>query len=159
MSTDLIRVAVADDSAFVRKLIASYLSPAAGFEVVAEAGDGIQAVDAVIRTQPDVLTLDLEMPEMDGLEALRTIMQTRPTPVLAISGVSGQGATRTLQALDVGAVDFVLKFTPGIAIDPAAMAREIAAKVRLASRIQVVRLLDRARQHPGAALKSATPDL
>lgn len=159
MSTDLIRVAVADDSAFVRKLIASYLPPEEGFTVVAEAADGIEAVDAVMRTQPDVMTLDLEMPEMDGLEALRTIMQTRPTPVIAISGVSGQGATRTMQALDVGAVDFVLKFTPGLAIDPAAMAREIAEKVRLAARIQVVRLLERSAEGASVVPKTSTADL
>ncbi len=146
MSANAIRVVVADDSPFIRRLVASYLTPALGFDVVGQAGDGIEAVDAVHRLQPDVLTLDLEMPEMDGLEALRTIMQTRPTPVVAISGVSGKGATRTLQALDVGAVDFVLKFSPGVAVDPQTLANEIVTKVRLAAGIQVVRLLDRTRE-------------
>lgn len=155
MSTGTIRVVVADDSPFIRRLIASYLTPALGFDVVGQAGDGIEAVDAVHRWQPDVLTLDLEMPEMDGLEALRTIMQTRPTPVVAISGVSGKGATRTLQALDVGAVDFILKFSPGVTVDPQTLADEIVTKVRLAAGIQVVRLLDRARDTMAA--KAAAP--
>lgn len=153
MSNDAVRVVVADDSPFIRRLLASYLSPAAGFLVVGEAGDGQEALEAVQRLQPDVVTLDLEMPNMDGLESLKAIMETRPTPVVAISGVSGKGATRTLQALDVGAVDFVLKFSAGIAIDPEALAREITTKVRLAARIQVVRLLERVRgqARPGSA--------
>lgn len=160
MSANTIRVVVADDSPFIRRLVASYLTPALGFDVVGQAGDGIEAVDAVHRLQPDVLTLDLEMPEMDGLEALRTIMQTRPTPVVAISGVSGKGATRTLQALDVGAVDFILKFSPGVVVDPQTLANEIVAKVRLAAGIQVVRLLDRTRDTMAnkAAAAPATED-
>ena len=155
MSRDNIRVVIADDSPFIRRLVASYLTPDAGFTVVGEAGDGIATVDAVHKLQPDVVTLDLEMPEMDGLEALRTIMQTLPTPVVAISGVSGNAATRTLQALDIGAVDFVLKFTPGVAIDPESLAREIVTKTRLAAGIQVVRLLERTREV--AARKTAQP--
>jgi two-component system chemotaxis response regulator CheB len=133
MRADSIRVVVADDSPFIRRLVISYLTPEAGFNVVGEAGNGLEAVDAVGRLRPDVLTLDLEMPEMDGLEALRLIMQSRPTPVVAISGVSGRAATRTLQALDVGAVDFVLKFTPGIEMDAESLAREIVEKTRLAA--------------------------
>lgn len=146
MSREAIRVVVADDSAFIRRLVASYFTPKAGFCVVGEAGNGIEAIDAVRRFQPDVLTLDLEMPEMDGLEALRTIMQAAPMPVVAISGVSGKAATRTLQALDLGAVDFVLKFTPGVTMDPESLAREIVEKTRLAAGIQVVRLLGRPRE-------------
>ena len=141
-----IRVVVADDSPFIRGLVASYLASDAGFAVVGQAANGIDAIDAVHRLQPDVVTLDLEMPEMDGLEALRIIMETHPTPVVAISGVSGKAATRTLQALDVGAVDFVLKFSPGVVVDPETLAREILGKVRLAAGIQVVRLLDRVKE-------------
>ena len=150
-----IRVVVADDSPFIRRLVASYLTADAGFDVVGQAANGIDAIDAVHRLQPDVVTMDLEMPEMDGLEALRIIMQTHPTPVVAISGVSGKAATRTLQALDVGAVDFVLKFSPGVVVDPETLAREILGKVRMAAGIQVVRLLDRARET--VARKSGAP--
>jgi two-component system chemotaxis response regulator CheB len=153
MSRSPIRVVIADDSPFIRRLLGSYFTPEAGFTVVGEAADGLQAIDAVHRLRPDVLTLDLEMPEMDGLEALGEIMRTQPTPVVAISGVSGKAATRTLQALDLGAVDFVLKFSPGVEMDPATLAREIVTKARLSAGIHVVRLLDRARET--AARKAA----
>jgi two-component system chemotaxis response regulator CheB len=153
MNRDAIRVVVADDSPFIRRLVRSYLTPEAGFSVVAEAGNGIEAVEAVQRWQPDVLTLDLEMPEMDGLEALRTIMQTGPIPVVAISGVSGRAATRTLQALDAGAVDFVLKFTPGVAMDPETLAREVVEKTRMAAGIEMVgRQLTKVAVEPTAGL-------
>jgi two-component system, chemotaxis family, protein-glutamate methylesterase/glutaminase len=90
-----------------------------------------------------VVTLDLDMPEMDGLEALSLIMRECPTPVVAISGVSGRAATQTLQALDLGAVDFVLKYSPGVNLHPVQLQREILSKVRAASRIHVVRSLGR----------------
>ncbi len=86
--------------------------------------------------------MDLEMPEMDGLEALRQIMRECPAPVVVISGVSGKAATRTMQALDLGAVDFVLKYAPGASVDPEELRQEIVAKVRAASQIRVIRLLD-----------------
>lgn len=138
-----IRVLVADDSPFVCRLLTSYLHSVPDFEVVGTAHDGRQALERVKSLRPDAVTLDLEMPEVDGLEALSQIMRECPTPVVAISGVSGRAATRTLQALDLGAVDFVLKYTPGANIEPADLRREILAKLRAASRIRVVRSLGR----------------
>jgi two-component system chemotaxis response regulator CheB len=135
------RVLIADDSPFVCRLLTSYLHSAPEFEVVGTAYDGRQALEKVKALRPDALTLDLEMPEMDGLEALAHIMRECPTPVVAVSGVSGRAATRTLQALDLGAVDFVLKYAPGTNIRPEELCREILAKVSAASRIRVVRLL------------------
>jgi two-component system chemotaxis response regulator CheB len=135
------RVLVADDSPFVCRLLTSYLHSAPDLEVVATAHDGREALQKVKVLRPDAVTLDLEMPEMDGLEALAHMMRECPTPVVAVSGVSGRAATRTLQALDLGAVDFVLKYAPGVHIDPAELCREILAKVRAASRIRVVRSL------------------
>ncbi len=142
------RVVVADDSPFVCRLLISYLHSVPEFEVVGTAYDGRQVLERVRTLRPDVVTLDLEMPEMDGLEALAVIMRECPTPVVAISGVSGRAATRTLQALDLGAVDFVLKYTPGASVQPAEQRREILAKVLAASRIRVVRSLGR----PAAAV-------
>jgi two-component system chemotaxis response regulator CheB len=136
-----IRVMIADDSPFVCRLLSSYLSSAADFEVVGTAFNGRNAIDRVRQLRPDAVTMDLEMPEMDGLEALRQIMRECPTPVVVISGVSGKAATRTLQALDLGAVDFVLKYAPGANLDPTELRHEIVAKVRAASRIRVIRLL------------------
>ena len=133
------RVLIADDSPFVCRLLASFLHTAGDFEIAGEAHDGREALQNVLALRPDVVTLDLDMPEMDGLEALSRIMRECPTPVVAISGVSGRAATRTLQALDLGAVDFVLKYSPGASIRPDDLSREILAKVRMASRIRVVR--------------------
>jgi two-component system chemotaxis response regulator CheB len=120
-----IRVLVADDSPFVCRLLTSYLHSAPDFEVVDAAFNGRLALEKVKALGPDALTLDLEMPEMDGLEALARIMRECPTPVVAVSGVSGRAATRTLQALDLGAVDFVLKYAPGANVRPAECAGHV----------------------------------
>jgi two-component system, chemotaxis family, protein-glutamate methylesterase/glutaminase len=135
------RVLIADDSPFVCRLLAGYLRSSPDFEVIGMAHDGRQALDKVKALRPDAVTLDLEMPDVDGLEALALIMRECPTPVVAISGVSGRAATRTLQALDLGAVDFVLKYAPGTNVRPEELCREILAKVRAASKIRVVRSL------------------
>jgi two-component system chemotaxis response regulator CheB len=145
-----IRVIIADDSPFVCRLLSSYFSAASDFEVVATALNGRNAVERVRHLRPDAVTMDLEMPELDGLEALRQIMRECPTPVVVISGASGKSATRTLQALDLGAVDFVLKYAPGTNLDPAELRHEIVAKVRAASRIRVIRLLEGGQSRPFA---------
>lgn len=141
--SEKIRVVVADDSPFVCHLLTTFLQSVAEFQVVATAFNGRQAVERVRALRPNVVTLDLEMPEMDGLEALSHIMRECPTPVVAISGVSGRAATRTLQALDLGAVEFVLKYSPGVNIPPDELRREILSKVLAASRIRVVRSVGR----------------
>lgn len=139
--TKRIRALVADDSPFVCDLITRYLHSAPDFEVIGSGLNGRRAVEIVKELRPDVVTLDLGMPEMDGLQALTRIMREFPTPVVVVTGVSGKAATQTLQALDLGAVDFILKYTPGSNIDPEELRREIVAKVRTASQIRVVRLL------------------
>jgi two-component system chemotaxis response regulator CheB len=134
-------VVIADDSAFVCRLLASYLAAEAGMQVAGTAHEGRKALELVRRHRPDVVTLDLEMPGGDGLTALAEIMLDVPTPVVVISGVSGVAASRTLEALDLGAVDFVLKYSPGSELDPAALRREIVAKVEAAAKIRVIRSL------------------
>ncbi len=134
-----IRVLVADDSRFVCRLLVSFLESSGDLEVVAIALDGREAIDKIKELRPDAVTLDLEMPKMDGLEALAEIMRDCPTPVVAVSGVSGRSAARTLQALDLGAVDFVLKYTPGENTRPEDLCREIVAKVRAASKVRLIR--------------------
>jgi two-component system chemotaxis response regulator CheB len=136
-----VRVVVADDSPFVCRLLTSYLQSSAGFQVVGSALDGAGAVEAVKELHPDVVTLDLEMPGMDGLETLERIMHECPTPVVLVTGVSRRAADVTLRAIDVGAVDFILKYTPGLDMNPEMLRREIIAKVRAASQIRVVRSL------------------
>ena len=144
--TGPIRVVVADDSPFVCRLLTSYLQSSPDFQVVGTALNGSRAVELVKELRPDAVTLDLEMPEMNGLEALEYIMYDCPTPVVLVSGVSRRAAAITLQALDMGAVDFILKYTPGVDTDPEALRQEIMAKVRAASQIKVIRSLRPRRQ-------------
>lgn len=146
--SDRIRVVVADDSPFVCRLLTSYLQASPGIEVVGTALNGARAVQLVEQLRPDVATLDVEMPAMDGLEALERIMVATPTPVVMISGVSGRAADRTLKALEMGAVDFVLKYAPDSVVDPVTLHREIVAKVRSAAGIRVIRSLGRKRGWP-----------
>lgn len=144
------RVVIADDSPFVCRLLASYLR-AAGLEVVATAGNGRSAVALARQHRPDVLTLDLEMPGLDGLAALEILMREAPTPVVVVSGVSGRAASRTLEALEAGAVDFVLKYEPGAGTNPESLRREVVAKVEAAAKIRVIRSLPQksaARERP-----------
>lgn len=140
-----IRVVLADDSPTVRRILRAALPPSSGFDVVGEASDGEETVALVARLRPDVVTLDLEMPRVGGLAALAEIMRSTPTPVLVVSGVSREAAAETFRALELGAIDFVLKYTPGVDVDPASLAREIAAKVTAASRVRVIRSLARSR--------------
>ncbi|MBS1827735.1 MAG: chemotaxis-specific protein-glutamate methyltransferase CheB [Acidobacteria bacterium] len=135
-----IRVLVVDDSPFVCRLVSGYLKAELDMEVIGSAYSGREAIDQTRTLRPDVVTLDLEMPGTGGLAALESIMQECPTPVVALSGVSGGAARQTLQALELGAVDFVLKFTPGVRLSPDKIRRELVAKVRSAAHTRVVRL-------------------
>ena len=136
-----IRVLIADDSPFVCRLLSSYVNSSSDMEVMATASNGRRAVEMVHKLRPSVVTMDLEMPQMDGLEAVGLIMRDCPTPIVAISGVSGRAATMTLQALDLGAVDFILKFTPGVHTQAHILRKEIVGKIRAASKVHVIRSL------------------
>ncbi len=137
--TFMVRAVVADDSPFVCRLLTQYLESDPDIRVVQTAHDGAQAIEATRRLKPDVLTLDLNMPVLNGLEALKRIMTERPTPAVLISGVSRAAAERTRQGFALGAVDFVLKYSPGAATPPEAVRREIVAKVKAAARVKVIR--------------------
>lgn len=105
----MIRVVVADDSAFMRKVLFDLFSKTPGFQVVGQASDGKEAVKLVAKEKPDLLTLDVMMPGMNGLEALEIIMKDCPVPVLMFSSLTKQGADETIKALELGAVDFLCK--------------------------------------------------
>jgi len=134
-----IRVVVADDSPFVCRLLTNYLQSSVDFQVVGTALNGLRALQLVRELKPDVVTLDIEMPVMDGIAALDAIMIEIPTPVIMVSGISREAAVTTLKALDMGAVDFILKYNPDIPVDPEILRRDIVAKVRSASKIKVIR--------------------
>ena len=133
----MIRVAIADDSPFTCKLLASYLEETGDCQVVGIAHDATTTMDLVRETSPDVLTLDLQMPGRDGLELLRDVGTTMPVPVVVISGISRRAAATTLRALELGAVDFVLKYTAGAPVSAASLKREIVTKVKAAAGAQV----------------------
>lgn len=129
----MIRVAVADDSAFTCRLLASYLECAGDCEVVGTAHDAASTLDLLQKVSPDVVTLDLEMPGSNGLDLLRQIVSDSTAAVVVISGVTRRAAATTLRALEMGAVDFVLKYTPGAPVSPASLRREIVSKVKIAA--------------------------
>ena len=134
-------VLIVDDSPIVCRLLRSYLETARDLRVIGQALDGEQALNMVEALNPDVLTLDVEMPGMPGLQVLERVMNSRAKPVIVVSGVSRRAAAVTLRAIDLGAVDFVLKYTPGADTDPTTLQGELVAKVRLASRVKVIRSL------------------
>ena len=105
-----IRVLVVDDSAFFRQQIISLLNSDKQFEVAGEASDGRDAIVKTAKLKPDVITMDYEMPIMDGITAVKEIMKATPTPVLMFSSMTTKGAKITLDALDAGALDFIPKY-------------------------------------------------
>ena len=105
----MIKVVVVDDSAFIRNLLTSLLEKDPEIKVVAVAKDGLDGIEAIRKHDPDVVTLDVEMPRMNGLEALAVIMKELPRPVLMVSSLTSEGAESTLRALELGAADFIAK--------------------------------------------------
>lgn len=136
-----VRVLVIDDSALVRQLMTELLSGDPGIEVVGAAADPFIAREKIKQLAPDVLTLDVEMPRMDGLTFLQNLMRLRPIPVVMVSTLTERGAQVTLDALALGAVDFVAKPRLDIARGLAGYAQELRDKVRHAAQARVCALL------------------
>jgi two-component system, chemotaxis family, protein-glutamate methylesterase/glutaminase len=127
-----IRVLIVDDSALVRQTLTKILEADAAIEVVGTAADPFAARDKIKKLNPDVLTLDIEMPRMDGVTFLRNLMRLRPMPVVMVSSLTEKGAEITLEALEVGAVDFVSKPKIDLAHSLEDYAAEIIGKVKSA---------------------------
>ncbi len=142
-----IRVLVADDSAFMRKVLLGILDADGGFEIVGEACDGREAVEKNARLKPQVITMDINMPHMDGLQATEIIMSTEPRPIVIVSSESRDGAEATLRALELGAIDFVSKPTSAVDLDMSSVREELVRKLRTAAKVRVVRNL--LRKAPG----------
>lgn len=130
MSKKPIRVAVVDDSAFMRIALRQMLGRIEGVAIVAEGRNGMEAVEIAGREAPDLMTLDVLMPGMNGLAALERIMEEHPCPVIMISTETLDGAEVTMRALDLGAVDFIAKSSDLAKLDMAAIERDLEAKVR-----------------------------
>lgn len=137
--TTPIRVLIVDDSAVMRQYLSGLLAADPEIEVVGTAADPHIARERIKALNPDVVTLDVEMPHMDGLTFLHKIMTLRPTPVVMVSTLTQAGAETTLQALEIGAVDFVAKPTTDLAQAREALAAELQTKVKTAARTRVRR--------------------
>ena len=131
-----LKVLVVDDSALMRKTIRGILTDAGGFEVVT-ARTGLDALDEISRSEPDVVTLDVNMPEMDGLSCLAEIMKTRPRPVVMVSSLTDQGAMATLEALALGAVDYVTKPGGTVSLNFDEVADDLVVKLRRATSARI----------------------
>jgi len=127
---NLTRVLVVDDSAFMRKAITLMLESDPQIKVIGSARDGEEAIEKVKLLKPDLVTLDVEMPRMDGLAALRQIMKDNPTPVMMISSITTEGAEATLEALDLGAVDFIPKQMSFVSLDIVKIKDELLGKIK-----------------------------
>jgi two-component system chemotaxis response regulator CheB len=135
-----IRVIVVDDSALVRSLLAEIINRQADMECIGTANDPLIAREMIRELNPDVITLDVEMPRMDGIDFLGRLMRLRPMPVLMISTLTERGAEVTLKALELGAVDFVAKPRVGLSSGLNELAGQIVDKIRVASVAHVRRL-------------------
>jgi two-component system chemotaxis response regulator CheB len=132
-----IRVLVVDDSALMRRMISDILNSDKGIEVMTTARDGEDAIKKVTELKPDVVTLDVEMPRLDGLHALGYIMSEIPTPVVMVSAYTQKGAEATFRALEYGAVDFVPKPSGPVSRDIRTVGDELIAKVKVAARVDL----------------------
>ena len=129
----MIKVLIVDDSALIRGLLKEVLEQAQDIQVVGAAEDPYQARDLIKRLNPDVLTLDIEMPKMDGLSFLKNLMRLRPMPVVMISTLTQKGSPITLEALEIGAVDFIAKPTINVTENLQRYAHLLHQKVRTAA--------------------------
>lgn len=146
-----LRVVVADDSLVAREMLAEILQSDPGIEVVGMAVNGLEAVDMVARLRPDLVTMDIHMPKMDGLEATERIMAYTPTPILVVSSsVHGSGVGRAFDALAVGALEVIKKPEPKDWADLERIGHEIIRTVKILARVKVITHISgrRGRQHP-----------
>lgn len=137
MSSNKIKVLIIDDSALVRKMLSEIITSAPDMDVVGTASDPLIARNKIKLLNPDVLTLDVEMPKMDGLTFLKNLMRLRPMPVVMISTLTEKGAEVTFEALEVGAVDFIAKPKFDFSHDIHNYTREILQKIRTAAKAKI----------------------
>src|SRR3954454_24202320 len=134
-----VRVLIVDDSAFMRKVLQSIIATDPQLEIVGEARDGREAITMNESLRPDVISMDIMMPHVDGLQATEQIMANHPRPIIIVSSEAKEGADATLRALELGAIDFVPKPSSGIDLDMNSIRDEICRKLKMASRVRVVR--------------------
>ena len=152
------RVVVVDDSALVRSLLTEIINRQPDMQCVGAAADPLVAREMIRELDPDVITLDIEMPRMDGLDFLAKLMRLRPMPVVMVSTLTERGADVTLRALELGAIDFVAKPKIGVADGLKLLAADITAKIRVAATAKVHKSHEAVGHHGSAApAKAAAP--
>lgn len=137
------RVLIVDDSAFMRKVLENIFNADGMLQVAGHAKDGREAVTMAESLKPDVITMDINMPHVDGLQATAEIMTTNPRPIVIVSSESKDGAASTLKALELGAIEFVAKPSSGIDLDMQSVKDDLLRKVRMAAKVRVVRTASR----------------
>lgn len=131
-----IKVLVVDDSAFMRRILSDIINSHQDIEVIDTARNGEEALEKIQKLKPDVVTLDVEMPKMDGLNALQNIMDISPVPVLMLSSLTKKGADETIKALQLGAVDFIAKPSNIFKINVEDMKKHLLDKIIIASKVK-----------------------
>jgi two-component system, chemotaxis family, protein-glutamate methylesterase/glutaminase len=137
------RVLIVDDSAFMRKVLENIFNADDQLQVAGHAKDGREAVALAESLKPDVITMDINMPHVDGLQATAEIMTTNPRPIVIVSSESKEGAASTLKALELGAIEFVAKPSSGVDLDMQSVKEDLLRKVRMAAKVRVVRTASR----------------
>jgi len=140
-----IRVLVVDDSAFMCRVLQEIINADPQLEVVGQGRDGRDGVALAESLRPDVITMDINMPHVDGLQATELIMSQHPRPIVIVSSESREGTASTLKALELGAIDFVSKPTSGIDLDMKTVREELTRKLKLAAKVRVVRTATRSK--------------
>ena len=148
-----VRVLIVDDSAFMRKVLETIFNADPQFQVAGHAKDGREAVALAESLKPDVITMDINMPHMDGLQATAQIMTTNPRPIVVVSSESRDGAASTLKALELGAIEFIAKPSGAIDLDMQSIREDLLRKVKMAAKVRVVRTASRL----AATLQSLAP--
>jgi len=131
----MIRLLIVDDSAFARYSISRLVSADGGIEILGFARDGVEALEKASELRPDVITLDVEMPRLNGLETLERLMAETPTPVIMVSSLTGQGTDCTIRALEIGAVDYFLKASSANPVGSNTSQEELNTKIRMAAKV------------------------
>src|SRR5436305_3122755 len=137
------RVLGVDDSTFMRKVLETIFNADEQLQVVGQAKDGREAVALAESLKPDVITMDINMPHMDGLQATAQIMTTNPRPIVIVSSESRDGAASTLKALELGTIEFIAKPNSAIELDMQSIREDLLRKVKMAAKVRVVRTASR----------------
>jgi len=152
-----IRVLIVDDSAFMCRVLRDIISADPQMEVAGQGRDGREAVSLAESLKPDVITMDINMPHIDGLQATELIMSQHPRPIVIVSSESREGAASTLRALELGAIDFVPKPSSGIDLDMKSVGADLTRKLKLAAKVRVVRTATRSKIAVPAPPPAANP--